>query len=183
MKTTKLLIIALVFGALAGSSAIAGTVTRTTARPSITAARPSINRARPSINRSATAGNRWNNYRHYRSRSNVFFDVGFGAPFYGYGYGYGYPGYGYGYPYYDSYPYGYGYNTPNTQVYASRGINDDATVAAVQRRLARGGYYHGSIDGVIGPGTRIAIRAFERRNGLPVDGVIDPDLLRTMGLA
>lgn len=169
MKTTKLLIIALVFGAVAGSSAIAATPTRTAARPS--------------INRSTSVANHWNNHRHFRSRSNVFFDIGFGAPFYGYGYGYGYPGYGYGYPYYGAYPYGYGYNTPNTPVYANRGINDDATVAAVQRRLARGGYYHGSIDGVIGPGTRTAIRAFERRNGLPVDGVIDPDLLRTMGLA
>ncbi len=43
---------------------------------------------------------------------------------------------------------------PRTTVYASSSINDDATVAAVQRRLARGGYYHGSIDGVIGPATR-----------------------------
>jgi peptidoglycan hydrolase-like protein with peptidoglycan-binding domain len=100
----------------------------------------------------------------------------------GYPYGNGY-GYGYGYPYYGAYPYGYGYYTPRTTVYATNGINDDATVAAVQRRLARGGYYHGSIDGVIGAGTRTAIRAFERNNGLPVDGVIDPQLLRRMGLA
>jgi len=53
----------------------------------------------------------------------------------------------------------------------------------VQRRLARGGYYHGAIDGVIGAGTRNAIRAFESNNGLPVDGVIDRQLLRTMGLS
>ena len=151
MKTTKVLITALVFAALAGSSAIAATDTRTVARPSINSARTS------SVNRSATVANQWNNHRHFRSRSNVFFDIGFGAPFYGYGYGY--PGYGYGYPYYGAYPYGYGYYTPAPAVYSARGINDDATVAAVQRRLARAGYYHGSIDGVIGPGTRSAIRA------------------------
>jgi hypothetical protein len=161
MKTTKLLIIALVLGAMAASSAVTQAATRTNARTS--------------INRSRTVANHWNYNRHYRSRSNIYFGFGLGYP-YGYGYGYGYP-------YYDGYPYGYGYYTPRVPVYATSGINDDATVAAVQRRLARGGYYHGSIDGVIGPGTRTAIRAFERNNGLPVDGVIDPQLLRTMGLA
>ena len=159
MKTTKLLIIALVLGAMAASSAIAGTVTRTSARTSIN--------SRP-------VASHWNHNRHYRSQSNVYFNFGFGYP---------YSGYGYGYPYYGAYPYGYGYYTPRVEVYATNGITDDATVAAVQRRLARGGYYHGSIDGVIGPGTRTAIRGFERNNGLPVDGVIDRQLLRTMGLA
>jgi putative peptidoglycan binding protein len=163
MKTTKLLIIALVLGAVAASSAVAQTVTRT--------------HARTSINRSRTVAGNWNHHRHYRSRSNVFFGIGLGSPYYGYGYP------GYGYPYYGAYPYGYGYYTPRTAVYATNAITDDATVAAVQRRLARGGYYHGSIDGVIGPGTRTAIRAFEHNNRLPVDGVIDPQLLRTMGLA
>jgi hypothetical protein len=177
MKTTKLLIIALVLGAMAASSAVAQTVTRTSARTS--------------FNHSRTVANHWNNHRHYRSRSNVYFGIGLGSPYYGYGYpgygygyGYGYGnGYGYGYPYYGAYPYGYGYYAPRTTVYATSGITDDATVAAVQRRLARGGYYHGSIDGVIGPGTRTAVRAFERNNGLPADGVIDRQLLRTMGLA
>ena len=45
------------------------------------------------------------------------------------------------------------------------------------------GYYRGAIDGVIGNGTRMAIRAFERNNGLRVDGRIDRQLLATMGLA
>src|SRR4051812_26574201 len=142
MKTTKLLLIALVLSAMTVSSAF--------------------------------AGGHWNHHNHYRHHSNVYFSFGLG----------GYPyGYGYGYPYYGAYPYGYGYYTPRTTVYATRGINDDATVAAVQRRLARGGYYHGSVDGVIGAATRTAIRGFERNNGLPVDGVIDRQLLRTMGLA
>ena len=165
MKTTRLLIIALVLGAMAASSAVAQTVTRTNARTS-------INRSRP-------VANNWNHHRHYRSRSNVFFGIGFGSPYYGYGY----PGYGYGYPYYGAYPYGYGYYGPRTTVQATSGFTDDRTVAAVQRRLARGGYYHGAVDGVIGPGTRTAVRAFERNNRLPVDGVIDSQLLRTMGLA
>lgn len=160
MKTTKLLITALVLGAMAASSVVAQTVTRTSAQTSINSSRP--------------VASHLNHNRHFRSRSNFYFGLGLGYP---YGYGYGYP------YYYGAYPYGYGYYTPRVDAYARYGINDDATVAAVQRRLARGGYYHGSIDGVIGPGTRAAIRAFERNNGLPVDGVIDPQLLRTMGLA
>src|SRR5437660_1405287 len=38
-------------------------------------------------------------------------------------------------------------------------------VAELQRRLARAGYYHGSVDGVLGPQTRRAIRAYERDHG------------------
>jgi hypothetical protein len=163
MKTTKLLIIALVLGAMAASSAMAQRVTRTNARTSFA--------------RSSVVASHWNHH-HYYPRSHFSFGIGLGYPYYGYGYGYGYP-------YYGAYPYGYdyGYYAPRTTVYVTRGINDDATVAAVQRRLALGGYYHGSIDGVIGPGTRTAVRAFERNNGLHVDGVIDRELLRTMGLA
>jgi opacity protein-like surface antigen len=161
MKTTKLLLIALVVAAMAGSSAIAQMVTRTGVRTSI------------GNSRTVAGSHQWNHNGHYRSRSNVYIGFGLGYPF----------GYGYGYPYYGGYPYGYGYYTPRYSVYAENGITDDATVAAVQRRLARGGYYHGSVDGVIGSGTRAAIRAFERKNGLAVDGVIDRQLLRTMGLA
>jgi hypothetical protein len=39
--------------------------------------------------------------------------------------------------------------------------------SAAQAELANRGYYHGSIDGAIGPGTREAIRAFQRANNLP----------------
>ena len=155
MKTTKLLLIALLISAMAGSSAFAAQrVTRTNARTSFTNGR--------------TVANNWGHHRHHRHHSNVFFGLGFGYPYYGYGYGY---------PYYGSYPYGSGYYTTS-----DRGLTDDATVAAVQRRLARAGYYHGAIDGVIGEGTRRAVAAYERNNGLPVDGRIDRQLLATMGL-
>jgi hypothetical protein len=167
MKTTKLLIIALVLSTLAASSAVAQTVTRTNSRTSFNNSR--------TVASHRSHRHHWNGHRHHRS--NFVIGIGLGYP---YGYGYGYP-YRYGYGY--GYPYGYGYYAPRTTVYATRGYTDDATVAAVQRRLARAGYYQGSIDGVIGPGTRSAVRAFERNNGLPADGVIDSQLLRTMGLA
>lgn len=168
MKTTKLLLIALVLSAMAATSAMAQSVTRTNR----TNTRPSITTQR-TVAPSHWGNNRYRhgNYRH-RSRSNVYFGIGLGYPYYGYGY-----------PYYGSYPYGYGYyNRPRAVIYDTA-YTDDATVAAVQRRLARGGYYHGAIDGVIGNGTRLAIRAYERNNGLRVDGRIDRQLLATLGLA
>ena len=53
----------------------------------------------------------------------------------------------------------------------------------MQEQLAQAGYYQGAIDGVIGNGTRNAIRSYEEANGLPVDGRLDTELLRSMGLS
>ena len=111
---------------------------------------------------------------------------GWGYP-YGYGYGYGYPsGYGYGDPYgygyggnqYGGYGYGYGgnqyggYGNGGNQHgdYGNGNGYSNATpthsrVAELQRRLARAGYYRGSIDGVLGAQTRRAIRSYERDHG------------------
>jgi peptidoglycan hydrolase-like protein with peptidoglycan-binding domain len=55
-------------------------------------------------------------------------------------------------------------------------------VRQVQLRLAREGYYHGSIDGVSGTATRRAVREYERAHGLPGDGRIGQRLIATMGL-
>ena len=143
-----------------------------------------------------------NTHRHDSRSSRVFWNVGIGFPFYGGGYYGGYPYYGgyysgypyYGGSYYGGYPYGYssypyGYNNYygssypySYNRYSYRNYND-STVVRVQERLARAGYYRARIDGVIGPRTRYAIRAYERNHGLPADGIIDNRLLRTMGLA
>ena len=118
------------------------------------------------------------------------YNYGYGYPYYSYGpsisigfgypYSYGYYPYSYGYssyyPYNYSYGY-YGYNRPAYDTYANGSI-----VIQVQSRLARAGYYHGAIDGVMGPRTHYAIRAYERDHGLRVDGVISGQLLRNMGL-
>src|SRR5438093_12836335 len=93
-------------------------------------------------------------FRRFHNRTFVFFDT-FGFPFF-----YPYPYYGYyHYPYYGYSDYGYGYG--------------NARVVEVQRQLARAGYYHGVIDGIMGPQTRRAIRAYERDHNMPAYGVID----------
>jgi His-Xaa-Ser repeat protein HxsA len=132
-------------------------------------------------------------YRHHHrhsSFSNVSIGFGFSSyPYWGYGYYprsyYSYYPYGYGYSYYpygsNYYPYSYGYYSAPRSVYRGQSVNANVAVR-VQERLARAGYYHGAIDGVIGPETRRAIRAYERAHNLRVDGAISDQLLGTMGL-
>ncbi len=126
-------------------------------------------------------GNRW-------FYGGNFFVGGFGYPYFGYPY-WGTPFY-YGYPY--GYPVGAYYSYDPRGIYQGRvvnpgrstnedGGNDFSMAARVQRQLATAGYYRGAIDGVVGDGTRRAIRNYERDNGLPVDGQIDNQLLATMG--
>jgi Putative peptidoglycan binding domain len=101
-----------------------------------------------------------------------------GSPYSNWGYGtsWGY----YPYSYWGGYPYS-GYNNYYSYYTPTYGYNA-SLVAAVQRRLGQLGYYHGAVDGVVGPRTRTAIAAFESRNGLVVDGRISRPLLDTLGL-
>jgi len=80
------------------------------------------------------------------------------------------------------YPYPYWYYPYDYYSYNDYGHGDVRLVIEVQRRLARAGYYHGAIDGIVGPETRRAIRAYERDHKMPAYGVIDRQLLRTRGL-
>jgi hypothetical protein len=61
-------------------------------------------------------------------------------------------------------------------------VGGGSTGTSVQASLAQQGYYHGPIDGDIGPGTRRAIAHYEGDNGLPVNGVIDEPLLVSLRL-
>jgi len=106
-------------------------------------------------------------------------------PYYGYYSSGPYSNWGYGrsyypYSYYGGYPYS-GYNNYYSYYTPTYGYNA-SMVAAVQRRLGQLGYYHGVVDGVIGPQTGGAIAAFQSRNGLAVDGTISRPLLDELGL-
>jgi S1-C subfamily serine protease len=50
-------------------------------------------------------------------------------------------------------------------------------ITSIQRRLASIGYDPGPADGILGPKSRAAIRAFQAREGLPVNGVASDSLL------
>ena len=109
-------------------------------------------------------------------------------PYYGYYSGWPYSNWGYG-TYSGYYPYSYGggyphsgYNNYYSYYTPTYGYNT-SMVAAAQWRLGQLGYYHGVVDGVIGPQTRGAIASFESSNGLAVDGSISRPLLDQLGLA
>ena len=55
-------------------------------------------------------------------------------------------------------------------------------VREVQRRLKLWGYYKGSVDGVFGAGTRSAVIAFQKKNGLTADGVVGKSTYRALGM-
>lgn len=63
------------------------------------------------------------------------------------------------------------------------GSPETAHVYDVQARLKQWGYYNGAIDGVYGAGTYEAVRLFQSRNGLRVDGVVGPTTWQALGFA
>ncbi len=53
---------------------------------------------------------------------------------------------------------------------------------AVQQKLKELGYYTGSVDGVYGQGTRSAVIAFQKANGLTADGIVGASTAKALGI-
>ena len=71
----------------------------------------------------------------------------------------------------------------NTEVlalskYGSRG----SEVRTIQDKLKRWGYYTGSVDGIYGSQTVSAVKKFQQKNGLNVDGIAGTKTLSAMGI-
>lgn len=56
------------------------------------------------------------------------------------------------------------------------------TVSEIQRRLKNWGYYSGSVDGIYGSQTEKAVRYFQSKNGLSVDGQVGNQTLAALGI-
>jgi N-acetylmuramoyl-L-alanine amidase len=72
----------------------------------------------------------------------------------------------------------YRYSRTAISYYGSRGQE----VKDIQFRLRSWGYFKGPIDGVYGYNTYRAVRSFQSKNGLKVDGVAGSDTLSALGL-
>jgi len=55
-------------------------------------------------------------------------------------------------------------------------------VKEVQRRLKQWGYYDGTPDGIFGAGTKAAVIAFQKKNGLTADGIVGASTYRALGM-
>jgi hypothetical protein len=98
----------------------------------------------------------------------------FGGGWYYWNSGFWYPAWGYD-PGYSYYPYDgpiYGYNN----------LSPDQVVANVQTALQEQGYYHGEVDGLLGPLTRAAIADYQRDQGLYITSAIDEPTLAALGM-
>lgn len=62
--------------------------------------------------------------------------------------------------------------------YGSRG----SEVKQIQEKLKRWGYYKGSVDGIYGSQTLAAVKSFQKKNGLTVDGIAGDKTLKAMGI-
>ena len=111
--------------------------------------------------------NWWHNHYH----NNITFV--FGAPYY-WNAGCWFPAWGYSPNAY------YAWDGP---IYGYNRMPPDQITANVQSALQQQGYYHGEVDGVIGPLTRGAIADYQRDHGLYTTSTIDQPTLQSLGIA
>lgn len=78
---------------------------------------------------------------------------------------------------------GFAFN--QTPVSAREEIVETLTTAqnrTVQTKLKNWGYYKGNVDGIYGAKTREAVRLFQRKNGLAVDGIVGKKTAAALGM-
>lgn len=56
-------------------------------------------------------------------------------------------------------------------------------VKTMQTKLKRWGYYTGKVDGIFGAKTKEAVRLFQRKNKLTVDGIVGTKTLKALGMS
>ncbi len=142
----------------------------------------------------------WNGHRcHFHNGFWYIYDP---FPWYGYGYPYAWdyypyetyydPGYDNGaYPEENAHPDSKDHqysqeqdhrNSQDTGQYWQEPNVNASQVTEVQRALARAGYYDGAADGVLGAGTRRALRRFQHDHGLDATGGIDQAVIEALRL-
>lgn len=70
------------------------------------------------------------------------------------------------------------YSVQALSKYGSRGNE----VKQIQTKLKNWGYYKGNVDGIYGSQTQSAVKAFQKKNGLTVDGIAGKKTLAAMGI-
>lgn len=73
------------------------------------------------------------------------------------------------------------YKNQKVEALSKYGSSGDE-VRQIQEKLKRWGYYNGNVDGIYGSQTTAAVKAFQKKNGLAVDGIAGSQTLEAMGI-
>ncbi len=71
---------------------------------------------------------------------------------------------------------------PSSGQYVAQAATTTAQNKQIQTKLKKWGYYTGAIDGIYGPKTKQAVRYFQSKNGLTVDGIVGKKTAAAMGI-
>lgn len=63
-----------------------------------------------------------------------------------------------------------------------RSAEGQLEIRNVQQQLQSGGFYQGNADGIDGPATRAAVRAYQHASKLKVNGLLDRETLQRLGV-
>ena len=74
-------------------------------------------------------------------------------------------------------------NEPTMEVAIVGASSSKSDIKLIQQKLKNWGYYTGSVDGIYGSKTKAAVKYFQRRNGLTVDGIVGNKTLKAMGIS
>lgn len=73
------------------------------------------------------------------------------------------------------------YNNKTKEVTSQKGSTGNEVIQ-IQKKLKNWGYYEGAVDGIFGSKTEDAVKKFQRKNGLKVDGIAGTNTLKAMGI-
>lgn len=73
-------------------------------------------------------------------------------------------------------------STPFVQTAVLKQGATGGEVKELQRRLKQWGYYDGAVDGIYGPSTVAAVKKFQKKNGLKVDGIAGISTYAALGM-
>lgn len=74
-------------------------------------------------------------------------------------------------------------NVPSVYAAVLKQGSRGETVKKLQQKLKNWGYYTGSVDGIYGAKTTSAVKYFQRKNNLTVDGIAGPKTLAAAGIS
>ncbi len=80
-----------------------------------------------------------------------------------------------------------GFGVVTTGIYAYNNVSiaeaalSKNQIVLVQTRLKNWGYYTGAVDGIYGSKTKEAVKKFQKKNGLAVDGIVGPKTAAAIG--